>query len=646
MKMGTLFKPSISVLKPDWLSPVCLGSMGHDRMVLAENNLSGLILKKHHYAELVSPGSGVGGQCDREVVGIYAIGVAELVMPQTHAEWRQSMERRQSDIDLMLAFYEERDLLLRAISSLQFLLERYGLAKVKAIPSDLLTLLTGTSEMIITLAWDQILGNETGDESFLQTSSSQSLKNLEVQFQNICQDISAIHFSEEIDVVPEAIEVKARQPRKHRWMITTSGIILGTLGLTFASIPYFRGFHISNESTASSQNKSIKKRILPVSTQRLIASESYDIERSYTGEIQAKRTSNIGFEIPGTLVNCPLREGDHVHAGDVLARLDTRSLLALRQQLLAQRAQAQAKLQELEAGPRQEEIEAMRATVQELEQQVLLARSRSQRGKSLYDQGAISRERYEERHFNEQVLRMRYLQSQKRLEKLEAGTRVEQVASQDAQLLEINARMQALAVDKTKTILKAPFSGYIAKKMVSEGTAVKEGQSILQLVESGVMEARIGVSKAVADQLNPGDTWPIKVGNSTYSAKVRTFLPNVDAQSQTMTVSLDFKPTSFLPQGETATLILKKQAGAPGFWLPRSALIAGDRGLWSTYVLMPTDSNQSSSDLVFSVAKREVEILHNQGNRVYVRGMLIPGERVIDRGTHRISTGQLVQIAN
>ena len=635
-----LFKPSGSILKSNRFSQGWLDSIGNSRMVLAEKGLTGLILKKCYSAELISPGSGIFGRFDHGVVGVYAIGVAEIVVPQTHEEWQQSMVKRQTDIDQMLAFYEECDLQQRAIAILQFLLQRYGLSTVQAIPTDLLALLTGANQTIISLAWTQLLTAETSVESIQTLSSSHSL--IGIKFQG--QETSTVRLSDAIEGKPETTQVKAQDPHQNRWTVAVSATMIAALGLTLGSLLYLRGRPTSAESTASVSGQSSKRRILPVATHRIKASEGYSVERTYVGEIQAKRTSDVGFEIPGTLVSFPLREGDRVQAGDVLARLDTRSLLTERRQLLAQRTQAQAQLNELETGPRQEEIEAMRATVQEIDQQVIQAQKQSQRGKRLYDQGAISRESYEDRYYNEQVLRKRQEQSQKRLDQLEAGTRAEKVESQDARLLEINASIDALTVAQSKTTLKAPFSGYIAKKMVSEGTAINEGQPILQLVESGIMEARIGISKSVADQLKPGNTVPITVGNSSYTAKVRTLLPNVDDQSRTVTVALDFKPTSFLPLGQTATLRLKTQESVSGYWLPTSALISGDRGLWSTYVLIPSQPDSPSSDSIFKVARREVEVLYTQGERVYVRGMLIPGEQVVERGSHRIASGQLVRV--
>jgi hypothetical protein len=79
-----------------------------------------------------------------------------------------------------------------------------------------------------------------------------------------------------------------------------------------------------------------------------------------------------------------------------------------------------------------------------------------------------------------------------------------------------------------------------------------------------------------------------------------------------------------------------------GFWLPIKALVRGKRGLWSCYVAEP-DSDSPQRSLV---VRRDVEILHNESDSVYVRGTLSDGDQVIIDGIHRVTAGQLVTSMN
>lgn len=71
-----------------------------------------------------------------------------------------------------------------------------------------------------------------------------------------------------------------------------------------------------------------------------------------------------------------------------------------------------------------------------------------------------------------------------------------------------------------------------------------------------------------------------------------------------------------------------------------------ERGLWSVYVLTEpeTESPDEATD-VYSVSRRDVEVVHTEGDRALVRGTLQPGEPTITSGAHRMVPGQLVQWA-
>ncbi|MEO0394952.1 MAG: efflux RND transporter periplasmic adaptor subunit [Cyanobacteria bacterium P01_A01_bin.137] len=380
---------------------------------------------------------------------------------------------------------------------------------------------------------------------------------------------------------------------------------------------------------------------LPVETQVLERINEYPVERTYTGEIVARRSSDLGFEQAGTLVDVLVDEGDAVLAGAPLARLDIRSLQAQRQQLEAQRRQAQARFQELQRGPRQEDISAAAAVVQDLQAQLDLARLQQERRENLYIQGAISLEERDEAAFSADALASRLRQAQSQLDELKAGTRVEQVSAQDAQVDQIEASLRNLDVSLSKSVIYAPFNGRVSLRLVDEGVVVSPGQSIMRLVEGNALEARIGVPSQMAHGITNGSRQIVDVNGQSFEGRVTALLPELDDASQTVTVVVTLSPDGQPTLGATARLILQDQQSETGYWLPTSALVAGERGLWSAYVInTPEDS---ATDNLFEVARRDVEVLYTEADRAFVRGLLQPGEQVITSGTHRLVPGQLVQ---
>ncbi len=377
-------------------------------------------------------------------------------------------------------------------------------------------------------------------------------------------------------------------------------------------------------------------QVLPVETMRLQAEDSYAVERVYTGEIVARRSSELGFERAGTVMALLADEGDTVAAGEPLARLDMRDLEAQRQQLEAQRRQVSAQLQELETGPRREDISAAQAAVSDLANQLELAQLQANRRAELYAKGAISREELDERQFGANAIADRLQQAQSQLDELRNGTRQEQVSAQVAEVDQIDARIRALDISLDKSVLTAPFSGKVSSRAIDEGTVVASGQQVMTLVENSTVEARVGAPAAVSQRLAVGSRQSVQVGGRAYPGVVSALLPVVDEASQTVTVVLELSDDPDITIGATARLLTDEKQTAAGYWLPSTALIAGDRGLWSVYVLSPDESE------AYRVARRDVEVLHTESDRAFVRGLVAAGDRIITSGTHRVVADQLV----
>ncbi|HEY9736690.1 MAG TPA: efflux RND transporter periplasmic adaptor subunit, partial [Trichocoleus sp.] len=398
-----------------------------------------------------------------------------------------------------------------------------------------------------------------------------------------------------------------KRPRDRKWIWL----------LPLALLPL--GAVVLPQLLSSAPVETAQAQALPVQTVRLTSVDRYDTQRTYTGEIVARRSSSLGFEGSGTLIKLLVDDGDTVAAGQPLAQLDVRSLEAQRQQLVAQKDQALAQLRELETGPRQENIAAAQAAVADLEQQVALAQIQRQRRQELYNRGAISLEELDQQSFGAGSLENRLQQAQSQLDELLAGSRREQVDAQTARVRQLDASLQAIDVDLSKSLLRAPFSGTVSRRLVDEGTVVSGGQAVLKLIEGSTLEARIGVPTQVADTLSVGSSQSIQVGGTALPATVTALLPELDAASRTVTVVLAVQAEAAVTVGQTARLVLTETQVGEGFWLPATTLVPGERGLWSVYVTVP-----KLDGVGFEVARRDVELLHTEGDRILIRGMVQP----------------------
>ena len=395
-----------------------------------------------------------------------------------------------------------------------------------------------------------------------------------------------------------------------------------------------------SQTTPAEAVVNIKQNILPVKTTVVEPAKSYSTLQTYTGEVTALRTSEIGFERGGKLINVFVEEGDRVADGSPLAELDTTNLKAQRQALIAQKEQAQAVLAELKNGARTEEITAAQANVKDIQQQLELEKLKSDRRVYLYEQGAIPKEQLDEIDFNRKALKERLANAQSTLDELQNGTRIEQINAQQAAVNRLDAEIADLNITIDKSILKSPFNAIVSTRNLDEGTVVEAGTSILRLVENTQPKVKIGVPINVASQMQPGSKQQITIAGTEYNATVSSVLPEVDTATRTRTVVLKLPPsaaTEVSPR-QIARLNISQTKDVDGYWLPINALVKGDRGLWSSYALVDSIDGKNKQ-----AERRYVELLETQEDRVLVRGTIKPGDEIITDGVHRLVPGQLVK---
>ncbi|PMB00835.1 efflux transporter periplasmic adaptor subunit [Fischerella thermalis CCMEE 5268] len=394
--------------------------------------------------------------------------------------------------------------------------------------------------------------------------------------------------------------------------------------------------------------------LLTVKTTNVKPVTSYQVSRTYTGEVQAVRASELGFERGGKLIWFGVDRGNRVTTGTALAKLDTTNLEAKRQELIAQKDRAVAVLEELQTGPRNEDIATARAQVKEIEEQLKLEHLKRTRRKYLYETGAISKEQYDEVAFNSNALFERLSAAKSKLDELLAGTRKEQIAAQKAAVKQLEAGIADIEITIAKSTIKAPFAGIIAARRLDEGTVVNAGQAVLRLMEDVRPELEIGIPVSLLSQLKIGTKQSVQIGETTYAAKVSSILPEIDLATRTRTVILTLEQSAkqSVAPGQIGRLKIAQTVSTTGYWLPISALVQGKRGLWSCYALTETENSPKNLSLAnanatkpYRVERRDVEVVHTEGDRVLVRGAIESGDNVIVDGIQRIVPGQLVHIA-
>lgn len=322
---------------------------------------------------------------------------------------------------------------------------------------------------------------------------------------------------------------------------------------------------------------------LPVSAIEVLYASNATIDEQFPGLVSARRESALGFERGGRIDRLSVDVGDRVESGQELARLDLRVLNA--------------------------QIAAADAQTAEAAAQTALARDTQERQETLLARGHISPQRYDE----------------------VATTTRAAMARQRAAA----AAADALRVQLDLAVIEAPFDGVVTARHADEGVIASPGQPVLDLVESGALEVRIGLPGDVAARLGVGDRYSFRSERGAFEARLRATTGVVDRQTRTVTAVFDIDEAGDAVAGEVVRLSVPLSIDARGFWVPTSALVESRRGLWSVYVLQPDGSD-------YRLEARVVETVRVETERVFVRGAVSEGEYVLSGGVGRVTPGQLV----
>ena len=332
---------------------------------------------------------------------------------------------------------------------------------------------------------------------------------------------------------------------------------------------------------------------LTVSYVTVTPQAEFSTNRVYAGTSRAARRAELGFKRGGEVATVMVDLGDSVAAGQLLAQLDTRALASdLR------RAQS-------------EEVLAA-ANRRSASAQTELAANTERRVRALRTNGNVSQQAFDEAHLQYRVSRA-------------------QLEVAQASLGRAQAAVEAMEVALSEAEIRAPFGGVIQARHVDEGSQIGPGSPALSLVETSKREAHIGIPESAVTSLTVGDAYTIIWQNVSASAQLRSLLPEVNPNTRTVTAVFTVADQR-IPLGAVVELSLRQRVPGNGFWVPIDALTAMDRGLWGVFII----------DAENIVQQRLVEIVHNEGDRAFVRGLLSTSDRVVATGTQRIVAGQRV----
>lgn len=280
-----------------------------------------------------------------------------------------------------------------------------------------------------------------------------------------------------------------------------------------------------------------------------------------TGTLMAEEQADVAAETAGRVVSAPVERGTKVSAGAELVRLSATETEAQLKEAEANAAQIEARL-----GLTQQRTFNVNAVpeVQNAKAGYDLAQSEFNRIQSLLDQKVVSQSEFDQRRTQMEAARQQY----------EAAKNGAEQQYQSLQAARARVALARKAV--SDTVVRAPFAGVVAERLVSVGDYVTKGMKVAQVVRVDPLRVQLTIPEQFVSAVAVGqpvnfvvDAYP----GRQFEGKVKYVSPSLQAERRALTIeaivpnsSGDLKPGLF------ATARIEQPSKTPGILVPASAV--------------------------------------------------------------------------
>ncbi len=331
-----------------------------------------------------------------------------------------------------------------------------------------------------------------------------------------------------------------------------------------------------------------------------VLSESVVQQRRVTGDLRAVRRSMVAAEQAGRVVELLLEEGDFVEVGQRIAQLDS-------------------SLMRLEIARREAEITAFEAIVGERDAEVEQEQLDLERLQNALSSNAVSATEVE----NAKIA----------LRSAEA-----RVAQARADVLSARAALDEAQERLSKMTIVAPFSGAVVRKETELGQWLGEGDTVVQIVQTDVLDAYVDVPESFIGAVT---------GESEIRVHITALERDITAGSISVIASGDTLARTFpvrirlenedgaLRPGMSVTAYIPTGASENALTVHKDAVLRDDAG---TFVYM----NANGQAMPVRVSR-----LWAVGDRIVVQsGMLEAGMQLVVEGNERLYPTALLSVIN
>ena len=347
-----------------------------------------------------------------------------------------------------------------------------------------------------------------------------------------------------------------------------------------------------------------------------VALGELDIFSSYSGELVGE-VSDISPRVGGLLQEVPVRIGDRVARGAVLAVVDDVNLRNQFQEAKGQHGVAVANQRRAAA-----ELESVQAD--------------HKRAEGLYRESLLSEQEFE--RVGAQLASSR------------AG-----LAASEAQTAQAEARLALLEQQLQDSRVIAPFAGTVSARYLDRGVMVQPGTPILRLVEAAPLLVQFRVPERDLGAMRPGAAFSVatQATRETFAGTVRRVSGEVSRTDRTVIVEGELQENAgLLKPGMYADVQVRLRALEGALLVPDVALLerVTMSGEQATGVMRVESGDavaggSEGSPEAGSIARwTPVEVIGRSGGLAAIEGGIAKGDLVLTLGHTELQDGAPVRV--
>ena len=264
-----------------------------------------------------------------------------------------------------------------------------------------------------------------------------------------------------------------------------------------------------------------QKWLIPLSFMTLSACE--DTEKTFmVGTLERDRVE-VSVESNEPIIAIHVQDGQMLNAGDLILEQDP----ARQQNLLAQQSalsdQANARLAELQRGPRQETIREARAQLESTQASKINAAANMKRAQEVFDRNLSDQQTLDFAITRWKTASAAEKAATESLDRLLNGTTIEELDQAIAVAAAAQAGVNRIQLDIERLKTYASVDGMLDKRLYQLGERPKIGATIAVLLDDARTYARIYVPEPLRASVQPGDKLSVRIdGNDrTLTGTVR-----------------------------------------------------------------------------------------------------------------------------